>query len=94
MHYQETRVKQLGETFSIVCTNLPDVLPALQHIYTESGLLRGVCTYTPFLRFWGGLIDPNIKNEKEKGKKGITLQKKKNLSVNATVGLDCEYSTV
>ncbi len=49
--------------------------PALQHIYTESGLLRGVRTYTPFSAFLGGLIDPNIKNKK--GKKGITLQKKK-----------------
>lgn len=64
--------------FPLCALNLPDVLPALQHIYTESGLLRGVCTYTPFLRFWGGLIDPNIKNEKEKGEeRHHTTEKKK-----------------
>lgn len=39
--------------FPLCALNLPDVLPALQHIYTESGLLRGVCAYTSFLRFWG-----------------------------------------
>lgn len=75
--------------FPLCALNLPDVLPALQHIYTESGLLRGVCT------FGGGLIDPNIKNEKEKGRKAShTTEKKKNLSVNAAAGLDCECSAV
>lgn len=48
MHYQEMKVKHLGETFPLCALNLPDVLPALQHIYTESGLLRGVCTFGGF----------------------------------------------
>lgn len=84
-------VKQLGETFAIVCAKIYLMYSPHYNTFT----LRAVFSYTAFLRFGEGLIDPNIKNEKEKGGRKAshtTENKKKSLSVNATT--DLEYSTV
>lgn len=74
MHYQEMKVKQLGETFSIVCTKFTWCTPRITtHLHWERSSQRSVY-------IWGGgfLIDPNIKNEKEKGRKAShTTEKKK-----------------
>lgn len=74
MHYQEMKVKQLGETFSIVCTKFTWCTPRITtHLHWERSSQRSVY-------IWGGFDWSKYQKWKRKGKKGITHYRKEKKS--------------